>query len=180
MVPTDGAEKWFNEQIEKQPTAENYLNRGKLHIIRTVFIAADADIQKAIKIDPNCPQAYYDKAWLVLKSGGTSGHAIRLLTEAIRLDPKYVRAYVLRGSVQLGLEDFESALLDINQALKIDPHNVFAYYQLGQIWGCKKELDKAQQADNEAIHNDPCSVEALCHRASGFTSRKTNSIWLYR
>ena len=47
--------------------------------------------------------------------------AIRDFDEAIRLDPKYARAYAERGYAWLAKGNYDQALKDYDQAIRLDP-----------------------------------------------------------
>ena len=53
--------------------------------------------------------------------------AIRDFDEAIRLQPMFSRAYVLRGSSYMLKGDHKKALADFDQAMRVDPRNAAAY-----------------------------------------------------
>ena len=51
--------------------------------------------------------------------------AIEDYTQAIRLKPDYVFAYITRGIARRKLEDYEGAITDYNQAIRLDPDNAW-------------------------------------------------------
>ena len=55
------------------------------------------DYTEAIRIDPNCADAYCNRGRAYLTKGDL-GNAIADCTEAIRLDPKNAVAYLFRGA----------------------------------------------------------------------------------
>jgi tetratricopeptide (TPR) repeat protein len=56
------------------------------------------------------------------------------VNEAIRLEPSYADAYVLRGTLHLKGGDRVSAIDDFSEALRMDPRNANSYYERGFAW----------------------------------------------
>jgi tetratricopeptide (TPR) repeat protein len=52
-----------------------------------------------------------------------NSNAINAFSEAIKLDPTNVGAYWARGSVKVGLHDFDGAIADLNATIKLSPTN---------------------------------------------------------
>ena len=71
-------------------------------------------------------------------------------SQAIRLNPTYVRAYNNRGGARKSFGDLHGALKDYDQAIKLDPKYVKAYYNRantrrigGDLQGAIKDYDQA-------------------------------------
>jgi tetratricopeptide (TPR) repeat protein len=91
--------------------------------------------------------------------------AIEALTQAIRLNPQEVSAYVLRSSAYTYLEDYTEAIADATQALKIAPNNAIAYNNrcYARARGLR-DYQKAIEDCNQSIRLDP-------NQASSYASR---------
>jgi S1-C subfamily serine protease len=59
--------------------------------------------------------------------------AITDLDQAIRLNPKFARAYSNRGTSRYKLGDKQGAIADYTQAIRLNPKTTFAYYNRGLI-----------------------------------------------
>ena len=49
------------------------------------------------------------------------------LTEAIKINPSYVKAYIKRGEMYMGMSDYEEAIRDFSQAKQLDPCKSFQF-----------------------------------------------------
>ena len=81
--------------------------------------------------------------------------AIKHYTEAIELDPKWVKAYNNRAVSYRRIRDFDAALKDCNEAMKLDPEFVFPYIVRGLIYDDKGDFNTAIEKYNEAIALEP-------------------------
>ena len=54
-------------------------------------------------------------------------------TEAIALDPTYIKAFLRRGAARLGLKKYSDALNDFQQVLKLEPNNKQARTEVEHI-----------------------------------------------
>src|SRR5215467_12809874 len=76
---------------------------------------AVADYTKAIKLNPNNAEAYYNRGVARLIQGDKTG-AIIDCTEAIKLDPTYAKAYHRRGDARAAQSDKTGAIKDYQKA----------------------------------------------------------------
>ncbi|MBZ5561016.1 MAG: tetratricopeptide repeat protein [Acidobacteriia bacterium] len=77
-----------------------------------------------------------------------------LLKSALRLNPKYVDAYLQLGLLYAGQRNYAAAIDQYTRALKIDPNIADAHYRLGQALARTGETARAQQefAAFERLH----------------------------
>ncbi|EEC46839.1 predicted protein [Phaeodactylum tricornutum CCAP 1055/1] len=95
------------EKVEpKSSEVQSY--RGELHFTQGEFDQARAQFEKAIALDPTNPTPYVNAAMAILQTPPPPGQmpdaqeVIRLLEEAIRVDPSFTLAYTHLGNVKLG------------------------------------------------------------------------------
>ena len=76
---------------------------------------AENDYNKAIEINPNFTEAYYNKGVLKEKSDDTKG-ALENYNKAIEINPQYADAYHNRGRLKVKSGDVEGAKQDLAMA----------------------------------------------------------------
>ena len=89
----------------------------------------------------------------------------------IRLDPKFVYAYINRGNVYALKSDVDRAIADFNEAIKLEPTYAIAYNNRGNVYRAKGDLDRAIADFNEAIRLDPKYSEAFTNRATTYKDK---------
>ncbi|MBU6185579.1 MAG: tetratricopeptide repeat protein [Cyanobacteria bacterium REEB444] len=72
------------------------------------------------------------EALLVLHWGDKVG-AIADYTETVRLDPKYISAYINRGNTRFQMGDKTGAINHYDKAIRLDPKSVYAYNNRGLV-----------------------------------------------
>ena len=75
-------------------------------------------------------------------------NAISHYTEAIKLNPKLVRAYINRGTAYSEKDEFDHAIADYSEAIKCSPQLAIAYYNRGMCW---LHLQNWQEAQSDLI-----------------------------
>src|SRR6266852_2379764 len=101
---------------------------------------AIADIDQAIRIDPNNARAFNGRGFIFLTKGELD-RALSDLNEAVRLDPNLGDALVNRSVLYIQRDDFDRAIVDLNEALRINPRNAAAFYNRGFAYRTKGDLD---------------------------------------
>ncbi len=85
--------------------------------------------------------------------------------EAIRLDPKYARAYLYRADVWYDKKDYDKAIAGFSEAIRVDPKYSLAYVYRADAWCYQKQYDKAIVDYEVAIRLDPDNSSAYCGHA---------------
>ncbi len=111
-------------------------------------------------------RAYFDKAMSLIRDNN-SKEAIICLNLAIRLDPKYVDAYVARASILEKAGNLQSALVDYTQALNIRPSDKI-FYERGVIELSLKSFANAARDFTSAIELNPQFARAYSERGVAF------------
>lgn len=120
----------LTEIIEKNPQDANTLNlRGTAYGQIGDYKNAMADFNAALKIKPDFPQAYANRA-LVFVRIEKLPRAIADYDRAIEINPDYAAAYVGRGDVHRLLNNHRKAIADFTKAISIQPDPV-AHFNRG-------------------------------------------------
>ena len=139
-------------------SARNDVNRlcveGKRALDKGEFGTAINCSSEAIRLDPKCETAYYNRG-LALSRLGDYGKAIADFSEAIRLDPKDADTCIARGVAYAGENEYDKAIADCNEAIRIEPKSAMAYLNRGWCHRTKGEYEKAIADFTDAIRVDP-------------------------
>lgn len=93
---------------------------------------------------------------------GVWEEAINSFTQAIRLRPNLVKAYIARADVYINLKKYPEAIADLGQAIYLQPDKVKeAYYKRGLAQLKLGQNEQALTDLNKAIAIDPNYLEAL-------------------
>eukprot|EP00271_Cylindrocystis_brebissonii_P015448 TRINITY_DN38347_c0_g1_i1.p1 TRINITY_DN38347_c0_g1~~TRINITY_DN38347_c0_g1_i1.p1 ORF type:complete len:586 (+),score=186.26 TRINITY_DN38347_c0_g1_i1:283-2040(+) len=87
--------------------------------------------------------------------------AVKCYSEAIRRNPKDVKAYSNRAASYTKLTALPEALKDANKCIELDPTFIKGYVRKGAAQFFMKEYDKAMEAYREGLKLDPNNQELL-------------------
>jgi tetratricopeptide (TPR) repeat protein len=87
--------------------------------------------------------------------------AIKLVSEAIKLQPQYLHAYLVRAFLYMQLEDRHSALLDYNKAIDIDPSYDISYFGRASVKFVLADRKGSLEDYNRAVSINPENSFAL-------------------
>jgi tetratricopeptide (TPR) repeat protein len=107
-------------QFSGTELAQLHTNRGVERRRQRDIDGAIADYTDAIRLNPNEPFAFNNRANIKRDKGDIDG-AIADYTEALRVDPGYTAGYVNRGLVHERKGDLEKARADYKEALARPP-----------------------------------------------------------
>jgi tetratricopeptide (TPR) repeat protein len=89
---------------------------------------------RAIKADPECPDAYYGKS-LILMERHDYDLAIGFASCALRLDPENAEYYYGLGAILLRIDDNELAAQAFWRAVRLDPFDTESWLILSELAG---------------------------------------------
>lgn len=120
---------------------------------RCWFREAFSNFNKAIQINPNCDEVYYQRGNARDQLGDYLG-AVEDYTRALEINPNCAIAYKSRGYILCELKDYLGAVEDYTQVLQIEPDNSFVYYyrgyarvELGDYQGVIEDFTQVIQDD---------------------------------
>ncbi|MEW6026314.1 MAG: tetratricopeptide repeat protein [Planctomycetota bacterium] len=115
------------------------ITRSGYNYEKKEYNAAISKLTKAIKLDPNCADAYCNRGNAYYKKNDYA-KAIIDHTKEIKLNPTDIdMAYIRRGVDYWIKGDLELALTDFTKALKIKPDNKMAQECLNKLTGSDSE-----------------------------------------
>jgi WD40 repeat protein/tetratricopeptide (TPR) repeat protein len=148
--------------------AEACVERAMAHGQRGDFVAALAELDRALTLDPESAAAYYNRG-VTHERLGQYDQAVGDYTRALERDPG--RAAELHASMgnTLGRKgDYDRAIACFDEALRLDPSRVEAYLGRAVAHGLKGYYDRSIADLTEALRIDPQSAQAYDLRARAY------------
>jgi tetratricopeptide (TPR) repeat protein len=109
---------------------EILVNIGTVRYYQKQLDQAQADLQKALRLKPDEPNAYNSLAMIQAELGDYY-NALDLVNKAIAIKPKDAFFINNRGFIYLMLNKMPEALEDINRSIGMDPYNGWSYRNKG-------------------------------------------------
>lgn len=152
---------------EGEPTVTACLEDARVHFVEGRFHEAVLRFTEAIRLKPDCPDAYAGRA-RAYSALGRNGEAVEDYDEAISLQPRVAQFYLLRASVRDAIGEPAAALTDLNEALRLDPCSADAYCQRAGLVIRSGDLLSAIEDCTEAIRLRPDDAAAYRWRAQAY------------
>jgi tetratricopeptide (TPR) repeat protein len=76
--------------------------------------------------------------------------AIENYSKAIKINPKFAKAYNNRGIAYIWKKNYDLAIADFNKAIELDPNNGKVYNNRAIVYSYQGKTDKARQDLNKA------------------------------
>ncbi|MDR1169105.1 MAG: tetratricopeptide repeat protein [Heliobacteriaceae bacterium] len=131
-----------------------YFQRGLKYAMNKDYESSISDFEKAIKINNQDSDVYYNLALSKLHIGSVN-EAKSDFMKAIDLDPSVAFYYANLAQALLADDDAQNAIFYLTKAITIDPKRCEYYYERSQIFSATGDFDKAIDDINEAIKLDP-------------------------
>lgn len=90
--------------------------------------------------------------------------ALKIVDEAIEVDPDNSTAYTVRAQIHVVAENLEEAIEDASRAIKLDRKNTRALMVRAAIFSDQEKLDKALEDVNQVLEVEPKQKEGLWMR----------------
>lgn len=146
--------------------AAAYCNRGHGLTQKRDLDAALADLNEAVRLDPDSACAYTNRG-RVYALRRDLDRAMADYDEAIRIDPGFALAYNNRGDAWFGRGDIDRAMGDFDTAIKLDPALAIAYGNRGFVHYRKRDFPHAIQDFSTQIRLAP-DVLAFINRGNAY------------
>jgi len=154
--------------------AEEAKQRGNTHFRNKEWVKAIEEYEEAVKRAPNNAPIRNNLAAALCKIMDFNG-AKTQIEKALELDPKYVKAWVRKGDLEVMVKEQHKALDSYKKGLELDPDNAAckeglkkATYQINMANANLTEDEKKARAERamsdpqiQAILNDPVINQVL-------------------
>jgi regulator of sirC expression with transglutaminase-like and TPR domain len=151
----------------RQAIAILLYNSGQLWQDRDGDNKALADYETASELDPTQPKAHLLRSEMLRRMSRLS-EASAAIELAIRLDRKYAKAYVVRGTIAGDKKDDVAALADASRALELDATMVEAYRLQARIWTSRDEHKRVIESATTWIGAAPRDAQAHVFRMASY------------
>lgn len=133
------------------------------------YQAAIAEFTRAIRRDPTCADAFYNRAMVSIEIGNV-GQAASDLGTVIEIRPGFVEGHIRRGRLYVAMNEHDKAVQEFTKAVEVDPKCAEAIFHRSLAHYSKGDYEKAMQ-DVEVIQSLGLSVPAEFFRTLRGESR---------
>jgi len=144
----------YSRDIELEPNANAYHNRGRCYQDLEKYNEALRDRNKAIELNPQGAHHYTGRAATYFYMNEYS-KAIKDYDKAIQLNPKDPSYYYDRGDCYRMLEKYNEAINDFNKAIELNPKNPDYYTLRGDSHTKLGKYHEAINDFNKAMELNP-------------------------
>jgi tetratricopeptide (TPR) repeat protein/serine/threonine protein kinase len=149
-----------------------YLIRGQIRRAKGEIAQAISDEEKAQSIYNASGPRSLSESGRAHNEKGEYDRAVKVLDEAIRIDPTYATAYNNRGNAYFGKNDFASAISDFSEAIRLNPTDAVVYRNRGEAYHETATYDRAIADFGQAIKLDPKDARAYYGRGAAYYSKQ--------
>ena len=155
---------WMDSAIHHAPDNASYwINRGTIRFDHKDYKGADADLEQALKIEPDNSLALHNLATAKSALGETAASEV-LLSEAIEKNKDLPFPLAERAYQKLQKNDFKGALEDYDEVVRLAPTEDENYINRGLVKEKMKDFSGAQKDFSKAIELNEKNERAwLCH-----------------
>lgn len=127
------------------------------------YAASIRDYEALIAIAPDNASYRLHEA-MAYEGDDNPSQAERALTQAIRIQPDFIEAYLMRGNLHLQEGRLDKATADAEMVLSLDDENGRAYALIGDVLVAQEEWWGATEAYTEAINAGYADAEVYAGR----------------
>ncbi|MEW6144685.1 MAG: FecR domain-containing protein [Thermodesulfobacteriota bacterium] len=115
---------------------------------------ADADIERALRLDPKYSDAFALETIIYIVEN-EKDKALDAAEKAVETNPDSATAEIALSYAQQAMFDLKGARTSLEKAVQLDPQNALAWARLAEIWASFGDLGKALNAAQEAVVLEP-------------------------
>lgn len=151
------AAQYFTQEIENEPSRliSHYIARASCYLLMTQKERALADIERALKIEPNHAYALELRGEVYALEKNYDA-ALELFSRVQSINPHWAVPYFDHASVLLDRKEFQPALAELNKAVSYQGRmplfylvRSLAHFRLGDLESAHKDQDLAVQLSPE-------------------------------
>jgi TolB-like protein/Tfp pilus assembly protein PilF len=135
------------------------------------WAGAEAEFQRAFKLNPSIASAHYNYAWFLALQGRLD-EAIKEHRRAWELDPLDPGNKSWEGWLYITGKRYDEAIEAARMSLELNPDYPIGHFVLAEAYAAKGLHDKAIEAARKAAAVDPASLRFILVRALAFAGRK--------
>ena len=147
-------------QQNKRAAAQSLYSQGLGILSRDDFAKAVAFFEKAVEIDPNYAEAWY-QAGFCYGMLGRHNEALKASRQAAKLRPNWTETFVNIGASSFALGQYKDAVEAYRTAVKLDESNSETQYALGLSLGRLNRTDEELLAYKRTVALKPDHVAAI-------------------
>jgi len=150
--------------VSGRQLAAAYAQRGYARTLKRSLTEAEADLDAAIKIDPDYAEAYANRAnfWTVSHK---PDRAMADGEQAVRLNPTLPIAHFVRAGAALNLGQYDRAIADYTETMRLRPGGSASVYGPRGVAYHRKGDEAHAVADySESLKAEPNDVGMLLNR----------------
>lgn len=156
----------YTDIIDRHPSYDlAYIGRAKLLLSMADTLAARADIDTALVLNPNSANAYIMHADIVVSSDADYPRAIADMDMAIKLQPRMASLFINRAFLRYKSDDYFGAMSDYDYALQLDPLNATALFNRSLLRSEVRDFNGALADLSTVLRLRPTDYRALYNRA---------------
>jgi len=164
----DSANSYFEKGIDVDPTnALNYVGLGKMQWYDAKFNSAKVNFDKAITMSNKKSVKVYKEIAKCYTNADKKelDAALKMLDDAIKIDPKDTEIPLLYGDVYLEQGDGSKAIEQYKKAQEFDKKSCLATLRIGQLYGRAKNYALAFEYYQNATNIDSSFAPAYREQA---------------
>ena len=158
-------------QKNKRATAQSFYSQGLGSLSRDDYARALYFFEKAVDIDPNYAEAWY-QAGFCYGMLGKHSDALKASRRAAQLRPDWAETYINMGASSFALGQYKDAVEAYKQATRLDADNADAQYALGIALGKLGRTDEEILSYKRAVAVKPDFSNALEQLGSAYFKQK--------